>query len=46
MKKLDKAVAKAVWKFTDASVNKSICTFFFYQPKITEQLKKRLEETR
>lgn len=46
MKKLEQAVAKVARDYADKSVNDWPCTYFFYQPKVTEQLKKRLKETR
>lgn len=46
MKRLEQAVAKAARDYADKSVNSWSCLIFMYQPKVTEQLKKRLKETR
>lgn len=46
MKKIEQIAAKAAWKLADVSVNKGGCIFILYQPKVTEQLKKRLKETK
>lgn len=46
MKKLEHILAKAARDYADKSINGVPCTYFFYQPKVTEQLKKRLIETR
>ena len=46
MKRLEQVVAKATRDYADKSVNGWLCNYFFYQPKVTEQLKKRLTETR
>ena len=48
MKKIEQIAAKTAWKLADASVNLwgGTCTLFLYQPKVTEQLKKRLKETK
>lgn len=46
MKRLEQAVAKAARDYADKSINGWTCVFFVYQPKVTEQLKKRLIETR
>lgn len=46
MKKIEEIAAKTAWKLADASVNKVGCIFILYQPKVTEQLKKRLKETK
>lgn len=44
MKRLEQVVAKTAKNFTDRSVNQWTCGLIFYQPKVTEQLKKRLKE--
>lgn len=46
MNRLEKAVAKLARDYADKSVNGWPCFAFFYQPKVTEQLKTRLKETR
>ena len=46
MKRLEQAVAKAARDYADRNVNHWVCGLIFYQPKVTEQLKKRLKETR
>ena len=46
MNKLEKFLAESARKYADASVNRWPCHAIFYQPKVSEQLKKRLEETR
>lgn len=46
MKRLEQAVAKAARDYADKSVNGWSCLIFVYQPKVTEQLKKRLIKTR
>lgn len=48
MKKIEQIAAKTAWKLADASINiwGGACTFILYQPKVTEQLKKRLKETK
>lgn len=44
MKKLEKVAANAARRVTEISVCKRTCIFFFHQPKVTEQLKKKLRE--
>lgn len=46
MKKIEKAITKVARDLADKSVNQWTCTFWWYQPKVTEQLKERLKETR
>ena len=46
MNKLEKFAAETARKYADASVNMWGCDFILYQPKVTEQLKNRLKETR
>lgn len=46
MKKIEQAVAKAARDYAIKSMFGLPCTFFFYQPKVSEQLKVRLKETR
>lgn len=46
MIKMEKAIAKVARHCADTSVNKWTCTFWWYQPKVTDQLKTRLKETR
>lgn len=46
MKRLEQAVAKTARDYADKSINGWSCALFMYQPKVTEQLKKRLIETR
>ncbi|SES61895.1 hypothetical protein [[Clostridium] polysaccharolyticum] len=46
MKKIEKAIAKVARHYADKSVNQLTCTFWWYQLKVTEQLKTRLKETR
>jgi len=44
MNKLEQLVAESVRKYTDANVNKWACHGILYQPKVTEQLKRKLRE--
>lgn len=44
MNKLEKVAAKAARKFTEKNVKGLACLCFFHQPKISESMKKRLEE--
>ena len=44
MNKLEKVAAKAARKFTEKNVKGIACFGFFHQPKISESMKKRLEE--
>lgn len=46
LKKLEQVVAKAARDCADKSVNQWACSLIFYQPKVTEELKTRLKETR
>ncbi len=46
MKKLEQLVAKVARDYADKSVNGWTCNLFYFQPKVTEQLKERLKETR
>lgn len=46
MKELKHILAKAARDYADKSINGLPCSIFMYQPKVTEQLKKRLKETR
>lgn len=46
MNKLEKFLAESTRKYVDASVNKFPCLFVLYQPKVSEELKNRLKETR
>lgn len=46
MKRLEQVAAKVARKITEQNVDQSACFFIFYQPKITQNLKKRLRETR
>lgn len=46
MKKLEHFVAKAARDYADKSLNGWLCNYIFYQPKVTEEMKKRLKKTR
>ncbi|HAU85617.1 MAG TPA: hypothetical protein DCW90_08970 [Lachnospiraceae bacterium] len=46
MKRLEQVAVKVARKITEQNVDQSVCFFFFYQPKINQNLKKRLRETR
>jgi len=46
MIKMEKAIAKVARHCADTSMNKITCTFWWYQPKVTDQLKSRLKEMR
>lgn len=46
MKKLEKVVVNVARKVTEINVCKATCIFFFNQPKVTEELRKRLREKR
>lgn len=46
MKRLEQIVAKAAWDYADKSIIGRPCGWLFYQPKVTEELKQRLKETR
>lgn len=44
MKKLEQLVAESARKYAAANVNRWACHVIFYQPKGTEQIKKKLKE--
>lgn len=46
MKRLEQVAAETAKKITELNVNQSASFFFFCQPKITKQLKKRLKKTK
>ena len=46
MSKLEKFLVISARRCADASVNKFPCLFVLYQPKVSEELKNRLKETR
>lgn len=46
MNRLEQAVAKVARDYADKSVNTWPCGWLFYQPKVTEEFKQRLKETR
>ena len=46
MSKLEKFLVISARRCADASVNQWSCLFALYQPKVSEELKKRLKETR
>ncbi|HAU87658.1 MAG TPA: hypothetical protein DCW90_19875 [Lachnospiraceae bacterium] len=46
MIKMEKAIAKVARHCADMSMNKITCTFWWYQPKVTDQLKSRVKEMR
>nr|WP_297936069.1 hypothetical protein [uncultured Lachnoclostridium sp.] len=46
MKKLEHIVSKAARDYADKSLNFWLCNYIFFQPKVTEEMKQRLKETR
>ena len=46
MLKMEKAIAKAARLCADTSINMIACFFWWYQPKVSDQLKSRLKEMR
>lgn len=46
MKRLEKVVAQMARDYADYSINQRPCGWIFYQPKIAEEMKQRLKETR
>lgn len=44
MKKLEKVAANVVRKVAEVNACRTTCLFFFHQPKVTEELKRKLRE--
>lgn len=46
MNKLEKVVAKTARTLTERNVKSIACTWIMHQPQISENIRKRLEETK
>lgn len=44
--KVEGIIADVVRRCAEKTVKEQLCSFIFYQPKVSENLKKRLQETK